>query len=120
MQMYSIDRKIEKTDVEIHCVHPGFVKTDLFRRNAIVDCKFKCLRCCLSCLCKQFKHIQCIIILVNKIFILEMEIIKNHGQKYHDRYIRKVLQLYRSLTIAAKYGAHARKIDRRVQVNLYL
>ncbi|XP_060082482.1 dehydrogenase/reductase SDR family member on chromosome X-like [Ylistrum balloti] len=51
MQMYSIDRMLEKTHVELYSVHPGYVTKDLYRRNRHFGKKFNCFRCCLKCLC---------------------------------------------------------------------
>ncbi|XP_021344968.1 dehydrogenase/reductase SDR family member on chromosome X-like, partial [Mizuhopecten yessoensis] len=51
MQMYSIDRMLEKTHVELYSVHPGYVAKDLYRRNRHFGSKFNCYRCCLKCLC---------------------------------------------------------------------
>lgn len=50
MQMYSIDRVIEKTSIEICCVHPGFVDSEFFRD--VDSCMFCCFKCCCTCLCK--------------------------------------------------------------------
>lgn len=51
MQMYSIDKLIEKTLIEICCVHPGFVKSELFREEH--SCGFSCIKCCCTCLCRM-------------------------------------------------------------------
>ncbi|XP_069135714.1 polyprenol dehydrogenase-like isoform X1 [Argopecten irradians] len=51
MQMYSIDRMLEKTHVELYSVHPGYVSKDLYRRNRHFGKRFNCFRCCLKCLC---------------------------------------------------------------------
>lgn len=51
MQMYIIDRMLEKTHVEIYSVHPGYVTKDMYKRNRHYGSKFNCFRCCLKCMC---------------------------------------------------------------------
>ncbi|XP_052087770.1 WW domain-containing oxidoreductase-like [Mytilus californianus] len=51
MQMYSIDKVIEKTSIEICCVHPGsLVNTKFWEEED--SCAFCCLKCCYTCLCQ--------------------------------------------------------------------
>lgn len=51
MQMYSIDKVIEKTTIEICCVHPGFVDSEFFRD--VDGCLFCCFKCCATCFCQM-------------------------------------------------------------------
>lgn len=51
MQMYSIDRVLTRSSVEICCVHPGYVESDFFRTDPH-ECNLICMKCCLRCMCR--------------------------------------------------------------------
>lgn len=48
MQMYCVDKILLKSDVEVCCVNPGVVNTDLFRNN-LPEGQPGCGHFCMDC-----------------------------------------------------------------------